>query len=391
MSNEKLIIENFTHMSGTNCQLSSLRKVLAFQGFNITEPMLMGIGAGLGFIYWDMKLMPTPFVGGLNGKGINLFETPLRNLGGKAELMKKTTSRKVSYEQTKEVLRSGEPIIPFVDIAYLPYFYRDDATYPNEAAGHFGGHTFVVYGLDEQEDSIYISDRFCKTNSLTIDQFMDAHSSQYAPFAAKNIKLSIIAPEKEINWEKVIRNAIRENRESMLNPPITNLGLKGILKFEKMVGSTWMKFPPDKLLYTLFSTYLFNASGGSGGALCRNLYVEFLEEAQGYIEDENLVKATEIYREAAKEWDSVALCLLPDELPALKVVRSTIVESNIVQEQAEKDYQKQLRNIDNQWLEIKEEAIKEISSFEIFIPKLQRAIRNAHEIETKAWNLLELI
>ncbi len=391
MSDEKLFVESFTHMSGTNCQLSSLRKVLAFQGFKVSEPMLMGVGAGLGFIYWDMKLMPTPFVGGLNGKGINLFETPLRNLGGKAELMKKTASRKVSYEQTKKVLRSGKPLIPFVDIAYLPYFYSDDVDYPNEAAGHFGGHTFVVYGLDEQKGVVYVSDRFSKTNSLTIDQFMDAHSSQFAPFAAKNQKLSIIAPTKEISWEKAIRNAIRENRESMLNPPITNLGLKGILKFEKMVGSTWTKFPPDKLLNTLFSTFLFNASGGSGGALCRNLYVEFLEEAQEYLEDEILVRATEFYRGAAEAWDQVALCLLPEELPALQVVRSTIVESNIVQEQAKEDYQKQLRDIDNQWLEIKKEAIKETSSFETFIPKLQRAIRNAHEIETEVWSLLELI
>ena len=119
--------------------------------------------------------------------------------------------------------------------------------------------------------------------------------------------------------------------------------------------------------------------------------MEFLEEAQEYIKDETLVRVTEFYRGAAEAWDQVALCLLPDELPALQVVRSTIVESNIVQEQAKEDYQKQLRNIDNQWLEIKEEAIKETSSFETFIPKLQRAIRNAHEIETKAWNLLELI
>ena len=177
----------------------------------------------------------------------------------------------------------------------------------------------------------------------------------------------------------------------MLNPPITNLGLKGMLKFEKMVGTTWRKFPPDKLLNTLFSTFLFNASGGSGGALCRNLYVEFLEEAHGYIEDENLIKATEIYRGAAEAWNQVALCLLPEELPALQVVRSTIVESNIVQEQAKEGYQKQLRDIDNQWLETKDEAIKEAKSFETFVPKLQRAIRNAHEIETKAWSLLELI
>ncbi|MHA1953742.1 MAG: DUF4872 domain-containing protein, partial [Candidatus Heimdallarchaeaceae archaeon] len=246
-------------------------------------------------------------------------------------------------------------------------------------------------GISETENLIYVSDRFFEPNTLTISQFMDAHSSAFPPFASKNKKVIINPPAKKFNLKISIKNAIRENAEIMLNPPISNLGLKGMLKFEKMVGTTWLKFPQEKLMYSLYMTYIYNATGGTGGALGRNMYTAFLEEAQEFIQDDNLGKAASLYRQAAKAWDRVALSLLPDDLPALKVTRSTIDDSNRVQEDSKIQYQKKLREIDEKWLSVKEEAIKEAGKFEHFIPKLQREIRDAHESEKEAWNYLKLI
>jgi len=168
VDDEVLMVEDFEHLPGKNCQLSALRKVLAFHDLELSENMLLGIASGLGFIYWSMKLMPVPFVGGLNGKGITIFENAVSCLGGKVESVK-TGSQKVSYKQVKDHLREGNPLITFVDMAYLPYFFRDDAPYPNEEAGHFGGHTVVIYGLDEQKNTVYVSDRYNRPNTLTIE------------------------------------------------------------------------------------------------------------------------------------------------------------------------------------------------------------------------------
>ena len=387
----KIIIDDFKHIEGKNCQLSSVRKMLRYYGIDLSEEMIMGLASGIGFIYWDMKSMPYPFVGGLNGKDITLFVNPLKNLGGSAELVKQTSSRKISLAHMKEILNEGKPFISFVDMAFLPYFFRDDAPYPNESAGHFGGHTFVIYGIDEIEDSVYVSDRFHYPSTLTINQFMDAHSSTYPPFAAKNKKVVIHPPSKNFKLNDCIKKAIRENAELMLNPPISNLGLKGMLKLETMVDKTWLKFSPEKLLHTLYMTYIYNATGGTGGALCRNMYSTFLEEAQEYIQNDNLTKATELYKKAAKAWDEVAQSLLPDELPAIKVTKSTIIDSNKVQEDSGTDYQKKLREIDERWLSVKEEAIKEVRGFNLFVPQLQKNIRKAYDLETEAWAYLKLI
>ncbi|MFX1532815.1 MAG: BtrH N-terminal domain-containing protein [Promethearchaeota archaeon] len=387
ISDEVIIIDNFEHIPGKNCQLSSLRKVLAFHKIELSENMLLGIASGLGFIYWSMKQMPTPFIGGLNGKDIALFENVLSRLGGKAELVK-TGSQKVSYKQFKDQLREESPLITFVDMAYLPYFFRDDAPYPNEEVGHFGGHTFVIYGLDEKKNVIYVSDRFKKPNTLTIEQFMDAHSSNFAPFPAKNRKLKIITPEKIPQLDSIIIEAIKENGEFMMNPPIKNFGLAGMLKFKKMVKKWPEDYNPEQLLWALTNTWIYNQTGGTGGALFRNMYTEFLSEAYEIVQLEALKEAEDIYRQAAAAWDNVALCLLPDELPAMREIRWTFSESNKVQEEAEPDYQEKLRKINDHWEEYKAAAIEEAADYQKFIPALQDAIQEAYNLEVKAWETL---
>ncbi len=58
------MIEKFVPCSGVHCESTTIRDLLAFNGLHISEPMVFGLGSGLGFIYWDMKKMPFPFVGG---------------------------------------------------------------------------------------------------------------------------------------------------------------------------------------------------------------------------------------------------------------------------------------------------------------------------------------
>jgi hypothetical protein len=182
IEDDVIMIKGFQHLPGYNCQLSSLRKLLNYKGIKLSEEMIMGLAEGIGFIYLSMKQMPFPFLGGLDGRDI--FGTAIRRLGGEVDYIK-TSSQKKSYDTLKEMLREG-PLIPMVDIAFLPYFFREGADYPNDEAGHFGAHTFVVYGLNERENKVYVSDRYNQPNELRINEFMEAHGSIYKPFPATN-------------------------------------------------------------------------------------------------------------------------------------------------------------------------------------------------------------
>ncbi len=385
---KRIIIETFRHMEGKNCQVSSMRKTLAYYDIDLSEEMLLGLASGLGFMYWDSKQMPFPFVGGLNGKEYTIFENALNAIDGSILILKQTASRKTSYNLVLDALEKGNPVISFVDMAYLPYFFSENAPYPNENAGHFGGHTFVVYGIDEREDKVYVSDRFGKPNTMKIKHFMDAHSSTFAPFPAKNKKLIIKTPQHIEDLEDKIFLSIKKNSEIMLNPPITNFGLKGILKFGQMVKKTWMHFKPEKLLFTLFNSFIYNATGGSGGALFRNMYTDFLKESFDISGKNELDQASSLYREAAYKWNEIAEVLLPDELGSLKKMRELMIENNRIQEEAKENYQKILAGLDNQMTEALNEAKEEVKNYTPYFETLQQLIEEVYEFELKAWELL---
>jgi hypothetical protein len=58
--------ENCPHLDGFNCQTNSLAKIFYHYGHPLSEDVLLGLGAGMGFIYWRMKLQAGNhvFIGG---------------------------------------------------------------------------------------------------------------------------------------------------------------------------------------------------------------------------------------------------------------------------------------------------------------------------------------
>ena len=61
---ERIVLEDYRHLGGKHCQTTAIKGILNYKGIDLSEEMLLGLGGGLGFIYWYMKMMPTPFIGG---------------------------------------------------------------------------------------------------------------------------------------------------------------------------------------------------------------------------------------------------------------------------------------------------------------------------------------
>jgi len=57
----KLDIKPFT---GQHCETTATGTLLNQLGIELSEPMIFGLGEGLGFIIWNMKTMDFPFIGG---------------------------------------------------------------------------------------------------------------------------------------------------------------------------------------------------------------------------------------------------------------------------------------------------------------------------------------
>src|SRR4030042_6987319 len=158
---ETLMLKEFTCSGGKHCQTTAMKAILDYTGVQLSEDMLLGLGGGIGFIYWYMKLMPAPFVGGRNAKPEDFTLNICKRIGAKASILQ-TSSKSKGYEELKDILRAGNPAYIFVDMAYFPYL-----TLPENA--HFGAHTIAVFGIDEMNSKVYIADRGKKHGTVRIE------------------------------------------------------------------------------------------------------------------------------------------------------------------------------------------------------------------------------
>jgi hypothetical protein len=151
---------------------------------------------------------------------------------------------------------------------------------------HFGGHTFVVCGYDGA-DTLLASDMDQRAAGLkagfyapiTRDRLRAARSSPHKPFPPNNVWLEFDSAGYRTPSPEDLYGAIRQAVDALLNPPISNLGVKGIRRTAKEL-LTWPRlFDERALRMNLFNLYVYIEIGGTGGGCFRPMYARFLREA----------------------------------------------------------------------------------------------------------------
>jgi hypothetical protein len=280
--------DNCPALDGYHCQTNSLAKIYHFYNHPLSEDMLLGLGAGMGFIYWKMNFGDEPyiFIGGRsNNKGF------FQDLGQRTgvSIQEVPTSSSVKAQSTLlEYMARKEPLMLFGDMGFLPWFQ-----FPVEY--HFGGHTFTLCGFDGVE-TLLASDIDPKVNGLkkgfyhtvTLAQLSKARNSPYKPFPPKNTFLKFDFSQYHAPSSADIYAAIHQTVESQLNPPIKNMGVKGL----RMTASEIIKWPglfnDHTLRMNLFNLYIFIEIGGTGGGCFRHMYARFLQESVPIIKNDLL-------------------------------------------------------------------------------------------------------
>lgn len=375
-------------MPGANCQLSSLRKVLAYNEIEISEPMLLGLCSGLGFFYFYMKSMPFPMILGLSVKKTEVFERVLERLGGSVKITE-TASENTAHNNLITLLKKGKPAITFVDFAYLPFFFAEGTDIPSEGSGHFGAHTFVTYGMDEEKDEVYISDRYSNPHIMSYNQLKAARGSKFAPFPAKNKLVELNLPSKIIDIKEILPSAIKQNVQFMNNPPIRNMGLTGFQKWRQMLPTWTNNFNDNDLLFGLVSVFIYMETGGTGGAMFRILYKDFLKEASELLNNDGLMKASKIFEDIILKIRELESLILPDDLKNMGKLKNLFLRSNKITEKGEPDYQTQLKTLNDEMELVSEEAKKEITSWKENIPRIDKGIQEWYDLETNAWKIIK--
>lgn len=381
---EKLVLEDFNFFGGKHCQTTALRTILEYHGLNLSEEMLFGLGGGISFIYWYMKQMPYPMVGGrFGGRNEEFLINICRRIGGDASIFQ-TTSAKKGYDELKDTLRAGEPVYTYVDMAYLPYM-----AIPEDA--HFGGHTIVVFGIDEETDTAHIGDRGSAPVTTSLEDLKKARNSKFPPFAPKNKILKITVPPQIESLLPGIHEALHDCCDSLLNPPIQNFGLEGMKKWAGMVLKWPKQFRGLNFIGCLMNTFIFIEIGGTGGSAFRPMFARYLREAHSMIDTTPLLEIADIFEKAGSLWSQIAELTLPDSWPALKRIRELSLKKNAIFETQPPDALEKMLKINEEVNECLKDAGKELEKRDVspLCSKLHEKILELHETESQAAHLLQ--
>ncbi|MFE2677708.1 BtrH N-terminal domain-containing protein [Streptomyces hygroscopicus] len=275
-----------------HCETTALGVLLRHEGLDLSEPMLFGLGSGLSFVYWDSKAMGFPFLGGR----VKPFELT-RNLTaalGLDLLVGETTSPRKAWQNVAAPIDAGRPVGLQLDSYHLDYF---------TTKAHFGGHIVAMYGYDEQD--AYLVDTGPQGGAVSTSLAGLARArAERGPMTARHRSFTITAPSDPTPPRDRIIPAIRRCADAFLNPPIGNLGHRGIEKAAREVPK-WLRRSDDPGEDLPRAAALMERAG-TGGALFRNLYRDFLAECAQLIDSSHLRTGHTLYTEAAALWTQVA-------------------------------------------------------------------------------------
>lgn len=289
------MVKNIDARGMQHCETTTLGVLLRHEGLDLSEPMLFGLGSGLSFLYWDSKSMGFPFLGGR----VKPFELT-RNLAavlGLELLVAETTSPRKAWQNVAAPLDAGRPVGLQLDSYHLDYF---------STKVHFGGHVVAMYGYDEQD--AYLVDTAPQGGAVSTGLAALARArAERGPMTARHRSFTLTAPGNLTPPQDRIIPAIKTCADAFLNPPIANLGHRGIEKTAKQVPK-WLERSGSPREDLPRAAVLMERAG-TGGALFRNLYRDFLAECAQLTDSSHLRTGHRLYTEAATLWTQVAALL----------------------------------------------------------------------------------
>ena len=273
-----MTIENFEPRGASHCETGIVSNMLNFYGYQLSEPMIFGIGEGLLFVYIPfvpfkgnaMKFSFRSFPG-------SVFSCVMKKLHVKVGL-KRFSNKEEAMKEMDKLLAEGIPVGNVVGLYYLPY---------TPARAHFNAHNICVVG--KEGDQYIINDPVWYTTLINIsyNDLMKVRFSE-GPFKPRGkmywIKEKSVLPD--INLKRIIVSSIKMTCIKMLGfPLVMRLGVRGIKLVSKKIRNLEAKYnEKDRMLY-LASLVQSIEEMGTGGAGYRYMYGVFLYEAADVLND----------------------------------------------------------------------------------------------------------
>jgi len=287
---------DFEHKQSAHCENGVASNLMRFNGYEISEPMVFGIGSGLLFCYIPfIKLDSAPLITYRAMAGF-IFKRFAKRVGITIK-REKFKDPKKAQERLDENLKKNNPVGLQVGVYHLVYF-------PDEYRFHFNAHNLVVYG--KEGDNYLISDPTMeKVTTLTAEELEKVRYAKGA-FAPKgHMYYPIEFPEK-LDLEKAIKKGIKHTCREML-APVPIVGNKGIRTVAKLIRKWPIKKGTKRANHYLGQIVRMQEEIGTGGGGFRYIYAAFLQEASEILKNEKLAVHSKEMTEIGDLWRDFAL------------------------------------------------------------------------------------
>jgi hypothetical protein len=287
-----MILPNIIPFDGQHCETNTTGTLLRKLNIDLSEPMLFGLGEGLDFFCWNLDEMILPFISGRIRPSL-LSSNLARNL--KFELsVNESISSNGAWENLKQLIDNGHIVGLKLDCFYLDYFTKPY---------HFAEHFVAMYGYDEI--NAYLIDTAQQGGKVkTSLSSLALARTEKGPMNSCNLCYTISKTDCSVDLKSAILAAIKNNAKTYLFPTNQSEGIEGLAALSSMVLE--------------WSTQIENASegfkragklmekAGTGGALFRRLYRDFLSESYDLLQISELLVAQQIFAKIATDWTLVA-------------------------------------------------------------------------------------
>ncbi len=271
--------KEFEHLQFAHCESGTISTLLTSYGLKISEPMAFGITSSLSFVYLPIiKISNMPLIA-YRQMPKNIINRISKVLNIKMEKKKYNDPLKANEELTK-LVNENHLVGLQTSVFYLPYF-------PKDMRFHFNAHNLMVFKKEKNEyfisDPVFEDIVKCDEKELTKARFA---KGIFAPkgflYYPKQIPLNI-------DFEKIIKKAIKKNANSLLTP-FPYAGVKGMKKLAKSIAL--LKLQNNERYIKNFLTHIVRMQEeiGTGGGGFRFLYAAFLQESKKYNLDEKLLE-----------------------------------------------------------------------------------------------------
>ena len=286
----------FTHHQSAHCENGVVSNLMKHNGFNVSEPMVFGIGSGLLFCYIPLLMVNhAPAITYRAMPGF-IFKRFAKRVGIKIK-REKFKDPKKAKARLDENLKNNNPVGLQVGVYNLVYF-------PDEYRFHFNAHNLVVYG--KENDTYLISDPVMETVTTLTEKQLEKVRFAKGAFAPKGHIYYPTDFPNELKLESAIKKGIKQTCREMLAPmPI--VGVKGIRTIAKLIRK-WPKKKGIKVAnHYLGQIVRMQEEIGTGGGGFRYIFAAFLQESSKILNNEKLAELSKEMTQIGDLWRDFAV------------------------------------------------------------------------------------